>query len=277
MRLPFLFTRRNVQPTTGLFVPEASVIQTQIYSTINNAYELRGRLLDSTGQIVYLRHPIQTLGSNGFAFISTFQLPEGFLQAAYLLDTSVLGNLRYGDAFGRIHLGVGNPSTNFAAQLLAADWITARYGPSFPAGRIIHPIETPGRIKQVIGSTPPAGSNFNEVTPLNVKRQLSSLTFVLQTSAAAGNRTINIGFQGDGTNYDNVFTFPTLQAPSTTIRYNLFTGANVTNAGTTTTMPLAGHLWEHLFAFNSLAGGLDVADQFSGVAYIVQDHFETDA
>jgi hypothetical protein len=275
-RIPFLFTRRNVQPPAELYVQQDDALIVDIWTTTGVNFEARARILTATGQIASLRTPILATGSVGFLQRFTLPLPEGCLLGASLYET--INTDPYGTIFARLHLGTGLTVTPFTAQLLAADFVSGNYGPTYPTGRIVHPLEGPGFLHTIVGATPAAGAEISETAPLFVARRLRHITALLTTSAAPGNRTPSIQIQGAvGVGvFRSQFAFTNAQPPSTTQRYSLFPGAALSSFGGANSLSLPDHAFSAPLTWGTATNGLAATDTWTTVRYEVQDYLLAD-
>ena len=90
-----------------------------------------------------------------------------------------------------------------------------------PNGRVLSPIEGPGRVYAVQYTSPPHGHDWGETDGLLARRRLIAVNAVLITSAVAGNRTPQFQLLDNLLNIIAQYTAPVAQAPSTVVRYTL--------------------------------------------------------
>lgn len=135
-----------------------------------------------------------------------------------------------------------------------------------------------GQLRTVIGTTPAAGADINEMVPSNRRWQLISLSATLQTSVAAANRFAfcllddgsNI-FYGEGSSFAHV--------ASTLVRYNFAPGQQFFNDTLVDiNIPLPAPLSHKAgYRIRTATVGLQAGDQWSAPRYLIYEWAAYDA
>lgn len=132
--------------------------------------------------------------------------------------------------------------------------------------------------RNISGTTPAPGVDIHETVPLGARWEVQIARYVFNTSAAGGNRTslwITQAF-GIGLNFFSTVA-PNAHAPSTSRGYNWAQGIGVALDvivnGVTGPLPF-GRALNALDAWGTLTVGVDPADQYSSVQYVVKESLD---
>lgn len=207
---------------------------------------------------------------------STFDVPAG---CGWLLGCAVrviAGAPLDGQTYAVVEIGNGSGSTFNPLDVLIADTITAAKRAAWPGSVLRGPLDGRGAVRLLTGTNPGAGLAVNETVPTGARWQLLYVKATLTTSAAVANRVPNLSFD-DGTNYYCQFDANVTTTASSARDYLWAHGMDVKAAasaagvtqgmGTTPALP-AGH------RIHLTATGLDAADAFSSIRYLVLEWLE---
>jgi hypothetical protein len=264
-------TASEVQPPTPLYLQTEDSLLLLLSSPILQTYAglaLILRWLRPDGEVVSIRKPVSGAGSNAQL---AFTLGEGFLLSATLSGLPTAPTYP-GSTFATLVVQRDTPEAAIYSWVLFADYVTISHFPSWPFGRNVLSQEGPGRLRSIVGSTPAAGAEINEVVPSNVRWRLMAIRFLFTTSATVINRRVSF-LRDDGVNayeqMDSSFT----QAASIATFYSANQNGGVTAAGdasiriqTDTSL-----LQDSTHRIRTSTQNIQAGDQYSAPVYLVQE------
>ncbi len=271
MGLRFLFTRRQVQPPSSLYVSESEGLLLTVSSFRLDAFsvELQARMLFSDGQTGTLRFstPVQAFTRQSF----TFAIPEGFILGLTARVTNNTQLFYYGEVFCTVALAVGLTATPYPTQVLIGAYISKDNVASWPGGTIIPPCITTTEIRSIPFSSPGVGVEISAVLPgAGESYRLTSLIFTLATSAVAGNRNVLLRWRiNQGGPIHAQVGANVAQPPSTTWAYTVGPFGYTGQVGPLdVVIGIVPDLWsvQPNFVIETFTRGLDVADQYTVIA-----------
>ncbi len=132
--------------------------------------------------------------------LTFFSVPLG---PGYLVDVTVnaaAGSPKRGQCLVSILLARHNPTAFQTYALLGKDYVTPHQGPSWPPGRIVAGAEGTGAVLLIIGTSPPAGSDFTFSVPTGARWRIRNVAANLTTSLVVANRLpdLQVTFTGGG-------------------------------------------------------------------------------
>jgi hypothetical protein len=205
----------------------------------------------------------------------TFTVP---LTEGYLLGVTAVGlnSVSRGQCFVRVVILRGaltftSPQT---FQTLFADYVTQFDIAGWPGGRVSDPNESTGLITSFTFANPAAGADFSVQSTPQHRWRLQSLTGVLTTSAAAGNRQVHVRITDGTPNILYDAPAPSVQAASLAVRYSFVPGlTSIATVDGSTVVPLPPNLV--MVGSNTIVTsattGLLAGDQWSLLAASVED------
>lgn len=183
------FLSKGVQPPSQVYVAQNDdIVIGCASSATGEIVTVSYRLLRHDGVLVLGQFQVQPASDRS---VKVYQesLAEGFL-----LSVSAKAKIATtrGVTFVRIFitdpaLGGGQPS-----YMLMADYVTTAMAPAHPNGRVLAPVEGPGAVRAIQGTTPPLGSNWVISCPNNARWKPRGLICTLATSAVVQNRLASI-------------------------------------------------------------------------------------
>lgn len=205
----------------------------------------------------------------------TVPLTEGYLLS---ITAVALNAFNRGQVFVRAFLNRGvfnlNAQTNFL--LLFADYVTLFSAAAWPWGRIIDSTESSGFPSTATFANPAPTTDFVVTVPATHRWRVQSLSAVLTTSAAVGNRQVHSRVQDGVPNIVFDAPAPSVQAASLAVRYSFVPGlTSVAVIDGSTVVPLPPGLvlqQSGLTRIVSATTGILAGDQWSALAIGVEDY-----
>lgn len=189
------FAFQNILPPSALYITRDDVLVLQAASSaVNEEITVNVRLLLPDGRIQDMQFEIFPPNTR-VVTIASFPLAEGFLLS---LSATCDNATTRGATFLRAFLNRGAYGTGLPGQTLVADYVTQFIGAGYPGGRILAPVEGPGRIYQLNSTLPGAGADWLFVVPSNVRWRIVSIEAQLTTAVAVANRSTNISLAMGG-------------------------------------------------------------------------------
>lgn len=263
------FLSKAVQPPSAVYVDTSDVLQVGAASSAKfEVVTINYRLLRADGELIkgqFLLNP----PLNRSIVIHQEPLAEGFLLSVSCKAAVATSR---GQTFVRVFLtdptlGGGQPS-----YMLMADYVTTAMAPAHPNGRVLAPSEGPGFVYAVSPPAPVAGAEWVFTVPTNARWRPITGYAALNTSGAVSNRQpgllISSGvthvFVGWGQVNETATTANIIGYHST---YNTpaFTPFSAWAPLPADMILLGGYFLQ------SFTGGLDAADQYSDIAFSVEE------
>lgn len=262
-------TAKEVQPNIRLYTQDEDQLQLVALSNFANAQlQFTLRYLMPDGQIIPT--VVVVTAPNAGVFAQVIQnVPEGFLLTADFQSTTLLSAGQW--VFGNITLSRGYPNTPTAFSEILSGYCTGRYNPSWPEWQPQRPLDGPGTIRTIIGTTPAAGTEINEVVPVNRRWELLSLRALLTTSATVANRQPLFAIKDAVGDIDFTSQSGIAQAASLAWNYTLAPfGFPATQNLLEVSMPLfPKRILGSGYIINTSTTGLQAGDQWSAPRYTV--------
>ena len=185
------FTNRFVQPPSQLYVfrDDQLFLRTHSQFALVDLF-LRARLLTPDGEIVTLEYKHTTSATTRLPKLTTHDIAEGFL-----VGLAVIGDpatFARGDVWATVGITRGGGVPGSITQILAADYVEAVKGPSWPAGGVHSSVSGPGGINAVLQTDPAAGAEFSITIPNRARQRLVAGLFELVTDGTAANRRFTL-------------------------------------------------------------------------------------
>lgn len=229
----------------------------------NETITLALRFRDAAGGLQVMLHTHNTGASPYMKASTLFKLAPGFLLSANLQVTTAAGNMRRGDLFAQLELVRGFAGAVVSLGTLLQGYVAREASLAWPGSPIQNPHEGPGRPIIVGFSNPAAGVEFVGTVPTGVRWRFMSFHALLNTSAAAGTRTIAFVIPNSPT-FAGIFPTTADQIAGQSIRYIWVAGGSADSSaqsfwqlGTLPEMPVfvAGDKWQ------VLVSGIQAGDQ----------------
>lgn len=260
------FLTKDVQPPSPLYIQrdDAILIRSTAAAASLTAV-VRARMLEPNGHIKETEVQIVTSPTIGLSVNTLITLEEGFLLSITAIPTGIL------TIPGLFNISAfvvrGQNSLQEVVQTLFAGYLSAEVCVGWPSTPPRHPQEGPGQpINNTVGN-PAAGSDWSLAMANGIAMRLMCGFFRLVTSAAAGNRTVDI-IVTDGVN--TIVRIPSnlLIPASTTQLYSIAPGAQLFNvAGQPVVLPFpTGLRFPPIWTIGTLTTGILAGDQFSQIA-----------
>lgn len=146
--------------------------------------------------------------------INTVNIPlvDGWLVDASVYNTDIL--VRQGEVYAAMWLVSSANDAYYNGRCLAAGYTSYMIPVHFPRGGIHHPGTGPGDTDTILMPDPGVGEELAFYIDEMYRFRVHSMSFVLQTSSASGDRSIQLNF-----GYTLRVRIPTPQPPSTTWKY----------------------------------------------------------
>lgn len=215
-----------------------------------------------------------TPATNRTASTLLIGLGDGWLLGAQVIVSS--GTPLDGQTYARLSLQRGDASVGHDQFTLASDTITVGKPLVWPGGKTFGPLEGPGAMRAIAGTTPAAGADITETVPTAARWELVAFRAQLLNDANVANRQVALVLD-DGSNSYLQIESTTNQTASTLRKYNFsnsigtfITGVNqnwMLPLGTNIRMP-AGH------RIRTVTAGIQVGDQWSAIVYLVREWIE---
>ncbi len=260
-------------PSPVYLTGEEALRLTTFANLANLVVSITGRVLrpDNTISRIQATH---NPNSNRTAASTVIALSEGWLLGVECKISS--GATSFGQVWGQLELVSGSGSTAIALQSLANDFMSTNAPLIFPGGANVDPLDGAGNLRSITGATPSAGANISETVPTAAQWELLALRFQLVTSAAVANRVVRVVLD-DGANIFFESSAQFAQTASSTNFYAAAQGQNDRNVGSlnlgASVLPIGARL-NAGFRWRTLVNAIDVADQLSGIQYLVKERFD---
>lgn len=235
------------------------------------ALSITGRLLrpDSTPVPLQERH---VPNANRTIATSVFPLSEGWLLD---LAVSMPGfTAPMGNIWVALDLVRGGGSSPQFVQSLVFGYVTTNMPLTFPSGQNMSPTDGPGNVRSIQVTSPAAGAEWSQTVPTNARWEVVSVFAQLTTSAAVANRLARL-VMDDGANFLNQVPGLSAQTAGTVIGYCWGDGQGgpiIANDTVAFSGPFANDCYlSSGFRIRSLTGGLQAADQWGSINFLVRE------
>jgi hypothetical protein len=198
-------------------------------------------------------------------------LSEGWLLGLGVLATA--GTPAFGQVWVCVELVRGGGASAQVVQALAMGFCTTRTPLIWPGNANLLPLDGPGNLRSITGTTPGAGAEVSETVPTGARWELLAFRAQLVTSATVANRSPQLVLD-DGANIFSVSETIFAQAASLTLRYDWFQGATLTGTVQGLDVPVPLQIANRLgagFRIRTLTQNIQAGDQLSAVQYLVRE------
>jgi hypothetical protein len=181
-----------------------------------------------------------------------------------------------GQCFVDVLLIRGSGSAAQPIAPLFSGYITANQPMGWPGSPIIPSTTGEPVMRTIIGTTPAAGVNISEAVPTGARWQLLAFFTTLTTSAAAGNRGVQVS-AFSGATVVAFAQFPQTQGPGVGVNYEVAQGMVQATGYSTTTFMMPWPSGLRLPAGTTIqtqTAALDAGDQYAAPKYTVLEWLE---
>jgi hypothetical protein len=184
---------KRIPPPSPLYVSvDDNLVASAATSQTNEVVTVNYRLLRASDGVIMPGQFTVAPPSNRSITVQSQALAEGFLLSASV--RAAVATTR-GQTFVRAFLGAGPFGAGQPSYMLMADYATTAMAPAHPNGRVLSPTEGPGWLRTGSAAQPAAGANWFLGPPANARWRVQTFQAGYQTSAAAGNRIVNLQIQ----------------------------------------------------------------------------------
>jgi len=273
------FKTLQIDPPTAIYLAPGDKLQ---IAAINDdpaitQIVMAYRLLRAADGQVASSQLAMPIGSNRVLAVQQFEMLEGYLLS---VNTAANSGTNRGRCFTQVAIVRGsNPGGGpnpMGYNQLISDYESRAHNPSWPVGEYLSSVEGAGATRTIIGTTPAAGVDINEVVPTSVRWRLKSFRARLITGAAVANRNVRFVLN------DNVGTtfflggFNFSQVANTTFDYVIGIGLNFLSdpINFLEEGPLPDNLLFGGSTIKSNTVGIQAADTWISLGYQVEQWLE---
>jgi hypothetical protein len=198
-------------------------------------------------------------------------LSEGWLLGLSVLATA--GAPAFGQVWACVELVRGGGASAQVVQALAMGFCTTRTPLVWPGGANLLPLDGPGNLRSITGTTPGAGAEISETVPTGARWQLVSFRTRLVTSAVVANRNSVLLFD-DGANEYGRYADNANTTATSTLFLTWGSGAVGQNNGANNMRAIGFPQGQFLGAghrIRTTTVNIDAGDQYSLVQYLVRE------
>lgn len=258
------FRTEDVLPPSAYYVsPEDQVTVWVVTDVLAQTISLQLRLLMPTGIVQLI--PYQFSPTSTYTWGPVFEVPpwEGYLLGAMCWSSNPLR----GQTFVSVQvMRSAPPNLQRAGVVLLQGYISELSVLSYPTSPIEGTFSGRGAFLTITLPNQ-TGSNIIFGAPANTLWKLCSLVFNLITSAAAGNRVINMVEHDVNGVQTGAWPYPNAQAPLTNFLYCFSPGASSSVQAPYITIGAPDELFvPGLTSIGTYVAGLDASDTFTNVA-----------
>lgn len=199
---------------------------------------------------------------------------EGWLVgAAAILVAGAPGD---GLTYVVLSIGIGDGANFTETEVLASGTITAAKRVSWPDSPMLGPLDSPGALRSIAGTSPGAGAEITETVPTGARWEVIAFGARFTASAAAANRFPRLTIDdGGAVPYIDEGVLATAQTANQVARYTWREGLNAQinqinfNGGLPelTAIPAASRI-------KTITTGIQAGDQWDQVQYLVRERIE---
>jgi hypothetical protein len=232
--------------------------------------QVNGRVLRPDNTISWIQFT-HTPNSNRTIATTRVALSEGWLLGLRVAATA--GTPAFGQVWVNLELVLGNTGATIADQTLGYGFCTTNTPFAWPLSVNTLPLDGPGNLRSIAGTTPGAGGEITETVPTGARWELIAFNALLATSAAVANRFPRFALD-DGVR--TLWVTPTGAAQTASQTNNYFLGQGLIasfadgQGNVYSPLPLSVKLGAG-FRIRSNTVALQVADQYSNVQYLVRE------
>jgi hypothetical protein len=263
------FRTLDVLPPAAYYVGLDDQLVFEVFTDhANTSYQLVVRLLNPQGAM-----QVETATLNNFQ--SGYQSLTGNLTGieGYILSACVSapGSVP-GESYCRVRL-MRAPylATGITTATLLAGYASDKFSLSYPGTQLQYATEGPGKLTTVTASVP-AGAQWSVKPALGTRWRINSGTFVLTTSAATGNRQIQLVIYDHNDTLVGSYPAPATQAPSSLVTYSFSPAGSAVSTGSAITISTPTPLLVDGAGYvATYSPNFDAADQYANIAVQVEE------
>ena len=209
--------------------------------------------------------------SNRTQSTASVALPPGILLGMQVAVSG--GTPKYGQCYAQVFLQRGQGASALLTWAPIQGPITTQIVQAWPDSAPIPSVSGEGVIRSITGTTPAAGADISETVPTSARWQLLAFTAQLVTSSAVANRNGQF-LVDDGANLFYRLANNANQTATQTFRYQWDSGGSgpQSDINNNRVMSLPDPLLLSAgYRLRTSTVGIDVADQWSLVQYLVRE------
>jgi hypothetical protein len=209
--------------------------------------------------------------SNRTVNTSIFPLSEGWLLGLDVLAAA--GSPSFGQVWACLELVRGREASAQVLQAIAMGFITTRTPLIWPGGANLLPLDGPGHLRSIAGTTPAAGADISETVPTGARWEAIAFGGRLTTSATVANRFPRLTIDdGGAVPFIDEGELATAQTASQAARHTWREGLNAQ----INQVNFNGGLPVHTFLLagsriRTVTTGIQVGDQWDQVQFLVRE------
>lgn len=172
-----------------------------------------------------------------------------------------------------VELVRGLGASAIVVQTLAAGFLSPNMPFHWPGGPSLLPLDGPGHLRSITGTTPAATSEISETVPTGARWELLTFSYTFVTSAVVSNRRTTVIIDDGATTFWSSAA-QAVQAASLTVKYWRAQGlvAPYADSDGAQIMPIPFNLKLGAgFRLRTSTAGFGAADQYSAVQYLVRE------
>lgn len=212
--------------------------------------------------------------SDRTASVITRGLGEGWLLEASVVAS--VGAPLVGQCFCVLSIVRGLAASALELSTLAEGYVTSKQRIAWPGGLFGASLDGGGALRTILGTTPAPGAEVTETVPTGARWEPLAINMTFTASAAVANRTVALDLD-NGTNlFARIFSQNAVVASGSEM-LNWFQGGpySGTAPAAVNMMPLPiGLRLGAGYRFKTTTVGLQAADQFSAISYLVREWIE---
>lgn len=274
---PLASSLAGAPPACYIAAPSAVYLTGEEFLQLSSLANAAGVTLTVAGRVLRPDNTISRIqfthapNSNRTIATQRVGLPEGWLLG--LRVTASAGTPAAGAVWVNLELVLGNTGATLTDQTLGFGFVTANTPFAFPLSVNTLPLEGPGNLRSITGTTPGAGVEISETVPTGARWQILAFRAQLLTAIAAANRAPTLTLD-DGANLYHQANQGAPVPASTLSSLSWGPGAGVNTGGNTSILTAglpvdirmgAGH------RLRTVTANIQAADQYSAVQYLVRE------
>lgn len=263
------FLSRGVQPPSQVYVEnEDDIVVAVASSAANEQVTFSYRLLRFDGELVEGQFIVRPAADRSIKVYAE-SLAEGFLLS---VSCKAAAATTRGQTFARAFLNSPAFSPGNPSYMLMADYVTTAMAPAHPNGRVISPVEGPGRVYVVNNPNPGLGADWLLAMPTNARWRVLGIQAQFAAGAGGAGRQVRIEmFVGANPFFFGAGTFA--QPAASSWQYSFAPGVPFTTDAVSAiinplpdsvTLPPGG-------VIQSLTQGIQATDQWSSQNFCVEE------
>lgn len=216
---------------------------------------------------------VHTPLTNRTSTTTTIRLPVGWIFGLTVFATA--GSPIDGQCYVIVDLMRGEGAAATVQQTLGEGYVTTNRKLALPGSLFMSPVEGPGALRSIVGTTPAAGADISEVVPTNARWQLLAFQSRLVPSAAAANRQPELTIDDGGNEFTRAPSLVAIPA-STTIRITWAPGSSMQVSASAAPGSWFVAFGDELFVpsggrIRTATQAIQAADQWDAPRYLVRE------